>query len=80
MHLPNAKICFDSFRLVKIANEAVDALCRAEVAREPALKRTGYHWLDAHDWTRKEIDLHWLRQSSPPDEFQPGSRRSLFNS
>ena len=64
-HLPNAEICFDPFHLVKMANEAVDAVRRAEVAREPALKRTRYHWLkDARDWTRKEVNLHWLRQSN----------------
>ena len=38
---------------------------RSEVAREPELKYTRYHWLkDASDWTPKEIDLHWLRQSN----------------
>ena len=38
------------------------AVRRAEVTAEPALERTRYHWLkDAGDWTRKEVDLHWLR-------------------
>lgn len=63
-HLPQAVPCFDPFHLVKLANEALDAVRRAEVADEPALKRTRYHWLkDASDWTRKEVDLHWLRHS-----------------
>lgn len=63
-HLPQALPCFDPFHLIKLANEAVDAVRRAEVAQEPVLKHTRYHWLkDAGDWTRKEIDLHWLRHS-----------------
>ncbi|EQD64184.1 transposase, IS204/IS1001/IS1096/IS1165 family protein, partial [mine drainage metagenome] len=62
--LPQALPCFDPFHLIKLANKAVDAVRRAEVAQEPALKHTRYHWLkDASDWTRKEIDLHWLRHS-----------------
>lgn len=61
-HLPNAQVCFDPFHMVKLANEALDVVRRAEVASEPDLKRTRYHWLkDASNWTRKEIDLHWLR-------------------
>lgn len=63
-HLPQALPCFDPFHLVKLANEAVDAVRRAEVAQEPALKRTRYHWLkDAGDWSPREVDLHWLRHS-----------------
>lgn len=63
-HLPQAQICFDPFHMVKLANEALDQVRRAEVADEPALKRTRYHWLkDASDWTAKELDLHWLRHS-----------------
>lgn len=63
-HLPKALACFDPFHLVKLANEALDSVRRAEVAVEPALKRTRYHWLkDASRWTRAEINLHWLRHS-----------------
>lgn len=61
-HLPNAQACFDPFHMIKLANEALEVVRRAEVSSEPALKRTRYHWLkDASNWTRKEIDLHWLR-------------------
>lgn len=64
VHLPQALPCFDPFHLVKLANEAVDAVRRSEVAQEPALKRTRHHWLkDARDWSRSEVDLHWLRHS-----------------
>lgn len=63
-HLPQALPCFDPFHLVKLANEALDTVRRAEVVQEPSLKRTGYHWLkDASQWSKREVDLHWLRQS-----------------
>jgi transposase len=63
-HLPKALPCFDPFHLVKLANEALETVRRAEVVDEPALKRTRYHWLkDASDWNQREIDMHWLRHS-----------------
>jgi transposase len=63
-HLPKALPCFDPFHLVKLANEALETVRRAEVVDEPALKRTRYHWLkDASDWSQRELDLHWLRHS-----------------
>lgn len=63
-HLPNAQACFDPFHLVKLANEALETVRRAEVVDEPALKHTRYHWLkDASDWNQREINLHWLRHS-----------------
>nr|WP_272889270.1 transposase [Stutzerimonas stutzeri] len=63
-HLPQAELCFDPLHLIKLANEAVDTVRRAEVAEHPELKRTRYHWLkDAGDWTGKEVDLHWPRHS-----------------
>lgn len=49
-HLPQAELCFDPFHIVKLANEAVDAVRRTEVTARPELKRTRYHWLkDAGD-------------------------------
>lgn len=61
-HLRNAQACFDPFHMIKLANEALDSVRRAEVSSEPVLKRTRYHWLkDPRRWTRREIDLHWLR-------------------
>lgn len=63
-HLPKTLPCFDPFHLIKLANEALDAVRRVEVADEPALKHTRYHWLkDASDWSRDEVNLHWLRHS-----------------
>lgn len=64
LHLLRALPCFDPFHLVKLANEALDSVRRAEVAQEPALKYTRYHWFkDASDWSREEVNLHWLRHS-----------------
>ena len=63
-HLPNASLCFDPFRLIKLANEAVGIVRRREVTTEPLLKNTFFHWVKAaKDWTPKEINLHHLRQS-----------------
>jgi len=62
--MPQAEQCFDPFHIIKLANEAVDAVRRAEVAEHPELKRTRYLWLkDASDWSEREIGLHWLRSS-----------------
>ena len=36
-HLPMALPCFDPFYLVKLANEALDTVCRAEIVDESAL-------------------------------------------
>lgn len=61
-HLPHARLCFDPFHLVKLANEALDQVRREEVAEAPELKGTRYLWLkDAADWRPEEVDLHWLR-------------------
>jgi transposase len=63
-HLPNAEVCFDPFHLVKLANEALEKVRRAEVASEPGLKGTRFHWLkDPSDWSPKEVGLHWLRHA-----------------
>lgn len=63
-HLPEATQSFDPFHVIKLANEAVDAVRREEVTQRPELKRTRYHWLkDASDWTHKELCLNWLRHS-----------------
>jgi transposase len=44
-HLPNANITFDKFHAVKIVNEAVDLVRRAEQKDRPELKKTRYIWL-----------------------------------
>ncbi|MDE2342501.1 MAG: hypothetical protein KGL63_03775 [Betaproteobacteria bacterium] len=41
----------------------MDAAHRIELP-QPAIKHSRYRVLkDASNWTRKEIDLHWLRHS-----------------
>lgn len=64
--LPSAQPCFDRFHLVKLGNEALDQVRRAEVKREPALKGTRWGTLKAPgDWTREQInDMHWLNHSN----------------
>lgn len=44
-HLPTAEITFDKFHVMKMVNEAVDEVCKAEQKEEPALKRTKFIWL-----------------------------------
>ena len=44
-NLPNADITFDKFHAVKIVNDAVDLVRRAEQKREVLLRGTRYIWL-----------------------------------
>lgn len=44
-HLPKAEITFDRFHLMKLMNEALDAVRREESSTTPGLKKTRYHWL-----------------------------------
>jgi len=44
-YLPNAEITFDKFHIVKIINDAVDMVRRAEVLENEVLKNTRYMWL-----------------------------------
>lgn len=44
-HLPQASLTFDKFHVVKLINDAVDAVRREEQRTEPALKSTRYLWL-----------------------------------
>lgn len=58
-HLPNAEITFDKFHVVKLLNEAVDKVRRAEVETQPCLKGTRYLWLkDKRKWTRGQQESH----------------------
>lgn len=43
--LPNARITFDKFHLVKLINQAVDAVRRAEQKNHAELKKSRYLWL-----------------------------------
>lgn len=44
-HLPKAEITLDRFHLMKLMNEALDAVRRSESPTTPGLKKTRYHWL-----------------------------------
>ena len=44
-HFPWAEITFDKFHVMKLLNEAVDEVRRAEQKERPELKRTRYIWL-----------------------------------
>ncbi|UTV80893.1 ISL3 family transposase [Acidithiobacillus sp. YTS05] len=44
-HPPNAQITFDRFHLMKLINEAVDAVRKGEVYSQPDLKKSRWLWL-----------------------------------
>lgn len=48
-HLPSATVTFDKFHAVRLVNDAVDAVRRAEQKTRPELKRTRYIWLKNRD-------------------------------
>lgn len=64
-HLQQADPCFDAFHLVKLANEALEEVRRAEVKEESDLK--GIRWgtlKDASSWNENQIEImHWLQRS-----------------
>jgi transposase len=44
-HLPNAQVTFDRFHLMKLVNEAVDAVRKGEAHSQPDLKKSRWLWL-----------------------------------
>ena len=44
-HLPRAQITFDRFHLMKLVNEAVDAVRKGEALSQPDLKKSRWLWL-----------------------------------
>lgn len=65
-HCPHAKISFDPFHVVALANGALDQVRCAEVKHEVDLK--GIRWStlkDAAQWSRKQVEqMHWLQRSN----------------
>ena len=65
-NLPNAKITFDKFHILKIINEAVDKVRKEEVGINKLLKGTRYIWLkNYHNLT--------IKQKEKLDEFTMSS-------
>ena len=61
-HCPNAMVSFDPFRVIALANEALDQMRRTEVKQEIELKSCRWGTLkDASIWTTKQ--MHWLQRS-----------------
>ena len=61
-HLPNAQVTFDRFHLMKLVNEAVDAVRKGEVHTQPDLKKTRWLWLknDRHLKAKQKEKLQAL--------------------
>lgn len=76
-HLPQAERCFDRFHVIKLANEALDQVRRAERKTEPTLK--GIRWgtlKDAGRWSRGQIiAMHRLTHSNLRTARAPGGSR-----
>ncbi len=65
---PEASITFDKFHVVKMLNEAVDKVRRAEQKEYPALKKTKFIWLtNPNNLTEKQrtklIDIEKINQN-----------------
>ena len=65
-NLPNAKITFDKFHILKIINEAVDKVRKEEVGTNKLLKGTKYIWL-------KNYNNLTMKQKEKLDEFTMSS-------
>jgi hypothetical protein len=87
-NLPNAAITFDKFHAVKIINDAVDQVRRAEQKQQGVLRGTRYIWLRSPDnlFERQRSTLEALPTrhlktatglSDPPGV--PGSLRAAFS-
>jgi transposase len=60
---PQAAITFDKFHVMKLVNEAVDEVRKAEQKQEPELKRTKYLWLknETHLKNEQKAELDQLK-------------------
>ena len=63
--LPNANITFDKFHILKLINDAVDAVRRQEAATQPLLKKTRYIFLK-NEKKLTETQREKLRELSLP--------------
>ena len=66
MHLPNAKLTYDRYRVIATLNEAVDEVRRAEQKENPVLTKTRYVWLKnrANLTVKQQNTLAWLTRPS----------------
>lgn len=56
-HLPNAEMVFDRFHVMKLVNEALDAVRREEQKENPLLKGSRYAWLhNPETATKKQVE------------------------
>lgn len=65
-HLPQAALTFDKFHVMKVLNDAVDAVRRQEQKERPELKKSRYLWLKNpnHLKVAQQLQLHALRLST----------------
>lgn len=57
-NFPLAELTYDKFHVMKIVNEAVDRVRRAEQKQRPELTRTRYVWLkNPANWTKRQQEI-----------------------
>ena len=73
--LPNAQITFDKFHVVKLINEAVDEVRRAEQNSRTELNKSRYLWLkNPHNLSdRQRTQLESLSGSNLKPKPKPGA-------
>lgn len=74
-NLPNAKITFDKFHIIKLCNEAVEKIRRSEVKENPILKNSRYALLKNED-NRSAKDKQKFEELSMP-ELNLGTMRAV---
>ena len=58
-HFPDAEITYDKFHVIKLMNDAVDEVRRAEQKSRPELKGTRWLWLkNQRNWTARQREVH----------------------
>jgi transposase len=77
--LPNAKLTFDNFHLMKLMGDAVDEVRREEQRTHPELKGSRYAWLK-NEWNRteKQTQIFEALRSSKLATVRATHLRSVF--
>lgn len=78
-HLPEAKLTFDNFHLMKLLGDAVDKVRRQEQPTHPELKGSRYVWLK-NEWNRSEEEAKTFEalRSSKLATVRATHMRSVF--
>lgn len=70
--LPEAKVCFDPFHVVRLAGEAVEKVRRAEWNAKGKSKTKGGRWVKGTRWALLKAPENRTRGQEPPSTSTPG--------